>query len=62
MDCPHAKSDMTPCFLRDEHLALIIVGPIWACVGCERQVHPNLQQEINLKKLIDDLNKRGRRK
>lgn len=62
MDCPHAKSDVTPCFRRDGHLALITIQTLWACVGCEREVHPTDKQEAYYYKLLDSLTKEGRRK
>ena len=41
MKCPRAKSDMTPCYLRDGELAIAIAKTGWGagerkiCVGCE---------------------------
>jgi hypothetical protein len=44
--CPHAKSDMTPCYMRDGEVTLIVMVPQSGgkteerlplhCVGCER--------------------------
>jgi hypothetical protein len=45
--CPHAKSDMTPCYIKDGDVALCYMtpsmdwknetrGPPTHCVGCER--------------------------
>lgn len=40
-DCPRAKSDMTPCYLRDGDLAVALATKGWGagqreiCVGCE---------------------------
>lgn len=62
MYCPHAKSDMTPCFTRDGHLALITIQTTWSCVGCERQVHPTDQQQAYYNNLMDSLIKKGKRK
>lgn len=36
IDCPRAKSDMTPCAARDGNLA--IVDDSCLCVGCEKNV------------------------
>jgi hypothetical protein len=45
IDCPRAKSDMTPCVARDGSLACTTKG---LCVGCDR--HPaNLLKELVLK-------------
>jgi hypothetical protein len=39
--CPRAKSDMTPCYIKDGDLAIAIANAGWGagarkiCVGCE---------------------------
>ena len=34
--CPRAKSDTTPCYLRDGDLAVALAGGVrQICVGCE---------------------------
>ena len=39
IDCPRAKSSMTPCYLRDGDLAVVAKtgwgGEVKICVGCE---------------------------
>ena len=35
-ECPYAKSDMTPCYLKDGDL--VVVGSDERCVGCERKI------------------------
>ena len=36
MKCPHAKSDMTPCYLKDGEVTLVEIWHTPHCVGCER--------------------------
>lgn len=39
MRCPHAESDMTPCYMKDGKMALCHIGSEETpthCVGCER--------------------------
>ncbi len=43
MKCPRAKSDMTPCYVKDGDLAVAEVSPGWMperkiCVGCEHSI------------------------
>jgi hypothetical protein len=35
MDCPHAKSQMTPCYLKDGDVTLVEIHGRPHCVGCE---------------------------
>jgi hypothetical protein len=34
-DCPHAKSQMTPCYLKDGDVTLVEIHGRPHCVGCE---------------------------
>ena len=36
--CPYAKSDMTPCFLKDGDMTIVHIRTREVCVGCERSV------------------------
>lgn len=38
MDCPYAKSDMTPCFIKDGEVVIAKDGEHDICVGCERRI------------------------
>jgi uncharacterized metal-binding protein len=42
LECPHAKSDMTPCVARDGATALTVDG---CCVGCGNHIDGLLATE-----------------
>lgn len=44
LDCPRAKSEMTPCVARDGHLT--VAGPPWVCVGCGMSITVLLNKEL----------------
>jgi hypothetical protein len=45
MKCPHAKSDMTPCYLKDGKMCLVEIWHRPHCVGCERS-----QRKLDIEK------------
>lgn len=53
IDCPRAKSEMTPCMARDGHLALADDG---RCVGCPNEDRPYPFEELS--RLSELLNRR----
>lgn len=36
--CPYARSDMTPCYLRDGDMCIVEIRGTPNCVGCERSI------------------------
>lgn len=49
MDCPYAKSDMTPCFIRDGDVVIVKDAEREICVGCERGID-RLRKELEASK------------
>lgn len=53
VDCPRARSEMTPCMARDGHVALADDG---RCVGCPNEDRPYPFEE--LRRLSEQLGRR----
>jgi len=53
MKCKHAKSDMTPCYIKDGDLVVVISDSGWGsgqrkiCVGCEIGIGLLREERIN---------------
>lgn len=48
--CPYAKSDMTPCYLKDGDIAIATTGDERKiCVGCEHKIEVLRDKELKSK-------------
>jgi len=44
--CPRAKSDMTPCVVRDGGMCVIVINfDLAVCVGCETSITRQIEKE-----------------